>query len=245
MSVESNFAFALVLHYCAPWLVGKVRTIFSTNGKANQNQSCLARTCFPLLDAGYMYLLRILIGSLCCLHLLRFASVITLVLVLRWPIENRSKLIHLGLVMSTGDTPDPYVELVIPTAPNGKRKTKVKNNTKNPKWNEVFQFCLDPAVKNHLGKLRRLMKVNWHVILYRRAIWCAIIVYFAFEFPACRHFWFYDVIRLPLLSVSGSSFVWNNWATVLRHSTWRRPGNLKVRMSDNQILFCPMFSNKM
>ena len=37
-----------------------------------------------------MYLLRILIGSLCCLHLLRLARVITLVLVVRHSIGNRS-----------------------------------------------------------------------------------------------------------------------------------------------------------
>ena len=45
---------------------------------------------FPALGASYMYLLRLLIGSLCCLHLLRLARVITLVLVLRHSIGNRS-----------------------------------------------------------------------------------------------------------------------------------------------------------
>ncbi len=54
--------------------------------------------------------------------------------------------------MFSGDKPDPYVKLFIQTAPNGKRETQVKNNTKNPIWNEVFQFYLDPAVMNHLGK---------------------------------------------------------------------------------------------
>ena len=88
--VESNFAFALVLHYYALWLVNKTRATFSTNGKPNQNQSRFGRTRFPALGASYMYLLRILIGSLCCLHLLRLATVITLALVLQHSVENRS-----------------------------------------------------------------------------------------------------------------------------------------------------------
>lgn len=50
------------------------------------------------------------------------------------------------------DTPDPYVELYIKTAPNGKKKTKVKNNTGNPYWGEEFQFHLDPNIKNTLGE---------------------------------------------------------------------------------------------
>ena len=56
-----------------------------------QNQSCLARTRFPALANGRTYLLRILIGSFCCLHLLRLAKIITFVLVLRHLIGNRSK----------------------------------------------------------------------------------------------------------------------------------------------------------
>ena len=55
--------------------------------------------------------------------------------------------------MCSGDKPDPYVKLLIPTAPNGSRQTTVKNDTKNPIWNEAFQFYLDPVVQNHLGKL--------------------------------------------------------------------------------------------
>ena len=50
------------------------------------------------------------------------------------------------------DTPDPYVKLYIKTAPNGKRKTKVHNNSANPIWEEVFQFYLDPDMKNNLGE---------------------------------------------------------------------------------------------
>ena len=91
LTVESNFAFALVLHYYALWLVKKTRATFSTNGNPNQNQSCFRRTRFPALGASYMYLLRILIGSLCCLRLLWLARVITLVLVLRHSIGTALK----------------------------------------------------------------------------------------------------------------------------------------------------------
>ena len=56
-----------------------------------QNQSRLARTRFPALDAGDMYLLPVLIGWLGNLCLLWLAGVITLVLVLRHSFENRSK----------------------------------------------------------------------------------------------------------------------------------------------------------
>ena len=58
--------------------------------KTQTNQSGLARTRFPELGAGYMYLLRVLIGSLGNLCLLRLAGVITLVLVLRHSFEKRS-----------------------------------------------------------------------------------------------------------------------------------------------------------
>ena len=74
------------------WLVNKTRATFSTNGNPNQNQSCFGRTRFPALGPSYMYLLRILIGSLCCLHLLRLTRVVTLVSVLRHSIRNRSNL---------------------------------------------------------------------------------------------------------------------------------------------------------
>lgn len=48
------------------------------------------------------------------------------------------------------DTPDPYVELFIPTAPESRRKTKHIDNDINPKWNETFQFILDPNQPNVL-----------------------------------------------------------------------------------------------
>ena len=44
----------------------------------NQNQSWLGRTRFPTLGAGYVYLLWVLIGSLCCLRLLWLVIVILL-----------------------------------------------------------------------------------------------------------------------------------------------------------------------
>lgn len=46
------------------------------------------------------------------------------------------------------DTPDPYVELFIPTAPEGRKRSKYLNNVVNPEWNETFQFIIDPNEKN-------------------------------------------------------------------------------------------------
>uniref|UniRef100_A0A3Q3WII9 Phospholipase A2 n=1 Tax=Mola mola TaxID=94237 RepID=A0A3Q3WII9_MOLML len=48
------------------------------------------------------------------------------------------------------DTPDPYVELFIPTAPESRKKTKHIDNDINPKWNETFSFILDPNQQNVL-----------------------------------------------------------------------------------------------
>lgn len=57
------------------------------------------------------------------------------------------------------DTPDPYVELFIPTAPESRRKTKHIDNDINPQWNETFQFILDP---NHPNVLEiTLMDANY------------------------------------------------------------------------------------
>lgn len=50
----------------------------------------------------------------------------------------------------TVDTPDPYVELFIPTAPESRKRTKHINNDINPKWNETFTFILDPNQQNVL-----------------------------------------------------------------------------------------------
>ncbi|KAM9324532.1 cytosolic phospholipase A2 [Gastrophryne carolinensis] len=48
------------------------------------------------------------------------------------------------------DTPDPYVELFIPLAPDGRKRTKHLNNDINPVWNESFEFILDPNQDNVL-----------------------------------------------------------------------------------------------
>ena len=60
----------------------------------------LVARVFPSLafGASYMYLLRIVIGSLCCLHLLRLTREITLVLVLRHSIGNRSNTIRVVFI---------------------------------------------------------------------------------------------------------------------------------------------------
>lgn len=57
------------------------------------------------------------------------------------------------------DTPDPYVQLYIPSSPHGFRKTKVQRNTDNPIWNEVFYFYLDPGLPNVLRKFKIKTKV--------------------------------------------------------------------------------------
>ncbi|KAK7133666.1 hypothetical protein R3I94_015510 [Phoxinus phoxinus] len=59
------------------------------------------------------------------------------------------------------DTPDPYVELFIPTAPESRKKTRHIDNNINPEWNETFEFILDPNQDNVL-KLT-LMDANYVV----------------------------------------------------------------------------------
>ncbi|XP_019357279.1 PREDICTED: cytosolic phospholipase A2 [Gavialis gangeticus] len=48
------------------------------------------------------------------------------------------------------DTPDPYVELFIPSAPDCRKRTRHINNDINPVWNESFEFILDPNQENVL-----------------------------------------------------------------------------------------------
>ena len=59
MSVESTYANALV------WFTA----LCNLSPKFAPNQSRFARTGFPALRVGYMYLFQVLIGSLCCLRL--------------------------------------------------------------------------------------------------------------------------------------------------------------------------------
>ncbi|KAJ7365494.1 Cytosolic phospholipase A2 [Desmophyllum pertusum] len=53
--------------------------------------------------------------------------------------------ITLGSFNDLLNTPDPYVKLLIPSSPNGMRRTKVQSNT-----DEVFYFYLDPEMINLL-----------------------------------------------------------------------------------------------
>ena len=103
MSVESNsrLVWFCITTFCDS-VVNKTRATISTNGNPNQNQSCFHRTRFPALGASYMYLLRILIGSLCCLHLLRLARVTTMVL--RHSIGNHCNTIHLFTLALNSDS---------------------------------------------------------------------------------------------------------------------------------------------
>lgn len=48
------------------------------------------------------------------------------------------------------DTPDPYVELFIPTAPESRKRTRHIDNDINPEWDESFEFILDPNQDNIL-----------------------------------------------------------------------------------------------
>ena len=65
----------------------------------------------------------------------------------------RMRKFKLYTCLLTVDTPDPYVLLRIPTAPSGKRKTKIVDNNPNPEWNETFEFYLDPDRKHVLRKV--------------------------------------------------------------------------------------------
>ncbi|KAM9378977.1 cytosolic phospholipase A2 [Phaethornis superciliosus] len=55
-----------------------------------------------------------------------------------------------GAIGDMLDTPDPYVELFIPAAPDCRKRTKHFNNDVNPVWNETFEFILDPNQENVL-----------------------------------------------------------------------------------------------
>ena len=91
LSVES---YSRLLWFCITTLCGwltKFAPLSQPMRRKTKTNRVFAAHVFPCLHgASYMYLLRILIGSLCCLHLLRLARVTTLVLVLRHSIGNRS-----------------------------------------------------------------------------------------------------------------------------------------------------------
>ncbi|KAJ8384505.1 hypothetical protein AAFF_G00204200 [Aldrovandia affinis] len=57
------------------------------------------------------------------------------------------------------DTPDPYVELFIPSAPETRKRTRHIGNDVNPEWNETFEFILDPNQDNVLEM--KLMDANY------------------------------------------------------------------------------------
>ncbi|XP_048338418.1 cytosolic phospholipase A2 [Sphaerodactylus townsendi] len=63
---------------------------------------------------------------------------------------KQAKNVTKGVLGDMLDTPDPYVELFIPTAPNSRKRTKHINNNVNPEWNETFEFILDPNQENVL-----------------------------------------------------------------------------------------------
>uniref|UniRef100_A0A3Q3GUC2 Phospholipase A2 n=1 Tax=Labrus bergylta TaxID=56723 RepID=A0A3Q3GUC2_9LABR len=62
----------------------------------------------------------------------------------------RAESVTKGALGDLLDTPDPYVELFIPTAPESRKRTKHIDNNINPKWNETFHFILDPNQQNVL-----------------------------------------------------------------------------------------------
>lgn len=57
------------------------------------------------------------------------------------------------------DTPDPYIELRIRTAPDGKKRTRTIDNDTNPNWNESFTFLHDPRLECKLEI--SLMEANY------------------------------------------------------------------------------------
>ncbi|XP_056133428.1 cytosolic phospholipase A2 [Lampris incognitus] len=62
----------------------------------------------------------------------------------------RAESVTKGALGDLLDTPDPYVELFIPTAPESRKRTRHIDNDINPQWNETFHFILDPNQENTL-----------------------------------------------------------------------------------------------
>lgn len=76
-----------------------------------------------------------------------------------------SKLLHimkhtLCFSLWTVDTPDPYVELSVPTAPESRKRTRHIDNDIHPKWNETFEFLLDPQQENVLEVKNLLLNIS-------------------------------------------------------------------------------------
>lgn len=108
------------------------------------------------------------------------------------------------MLFVTVDTPDPYLILRIKTAPEGRRRTKTKDNEVNPVWNEEFTFFLDGAVDN---KLR--MFTNPRQIV---SIICSPL-----DVKNCRLFCLHGVFSLKGWGIYGDCIVnvmWNHRRTV-------------------------------
>lgn len=84
------------------------------------------------------------------------------------------------MLFVTVDTPDPYLILRIKTAPEGRRRTKTKDNEVNPVWNEEFTFFLDGAVDNKL----RMFTNPWQIV----SIICSPLDVKNFFFSVCIEF---------------------------------------------------------
>uniref|UniRef100_A0A8C4CAV8 Phospholipase A2 n=1 Tax=Denticeps clupeoides TaxID=299321 RepID=A0A8C4CAV8_9TELE len=63
---------------------------------------------------------------------------------------QRAENVTKGALGDLLDTPDPYVELFIPAAPESRKQTRHIDNDINPQWNETFHFILDPNQENVL-----------------------------------------------------------------------------------------------
>uniref|UniRef100_A0AAY4CMW9 Phospholipase A2 n=1 Tax=Denticeps clupeoides TaxID=299321 RepID=A0AAY4CMW9_9TELE len=67
-----------------------------------------------------------------------------------WLTVQRAENVTKGALGDLLDTPDPYVELFIPAAPESRKQTRHIDNDINPQWNETFHFILDPNQENVL-----------------------------------------------------------------------------------------------
>ncbi len=74
------------------------------------------------------------------------------------------------MCLFTVDTPDPYVELSIPTTPESRKRTRHINNDINPKWNETFEFILDPNQPNVLEVKNLYSTYYLHLPLKKNAV---------------------------------------------------------------------------